>query len=64
MKVLIAENDAGALQRMQNVRIDVYDRTMLRPIPFSNDQELQQRTMSHRFKRRGLKSLNDLIVVL
>ena len=56
MKVLIAENDAGALQRMQNVRIDVCDRTMLRPIPFSNDHELQQRTMSHRFKRRGFKS--------
>ena len=52
MKVLIAQSDAGALQRMQDVR----DRTMLRPIPFSNDQELQQRTMSHRFKRRGFKS--------
>ena len=35
MKVLIAESDAGALQRMQNVRVDVCDRTMLRPIPFS-----------------------------
>jgi len=56
MKILIAENEAGALQRLQNVRINVCNRTMLRPIPFSNDQELQQRTMSHRFKRRGFKS--------
>jgi hypothetical protein len=56
MKILIAENDAGALQRLQNVHTDVCDRTMLRPIPFSGEQELQQRTMSHRFKRRGFKS--------
>ena len=57
MKILIAEDDASALQLLQNASIDLGDRTMLRQILFSNDQELQRRlTMSHRPKRRGFKS--------
>jgi len=57
MKILIAEDNAGALQLLQNVRIDLCDRTGWCPILFSNDQELQPRLiMSHRPKRRGLKS--------
>jgi len=57
MKILIAAGDAATLQLLQNARIDLCNKTILRPTLFSNDQKLQQQlTTSHRSKRRDFKS--------
>jgi hypothetical protein len=57
MKIVISEKDGGALQLLQNLRIDPYGRTVLPPVLSGNDQELRQwLAMSHRPKRTGFES--------